>query len=127
MGIFGFFKKSNLGSGSKLEVKETEAETDSSKKKTFLIRYAFVHRDPSNKDFKNKSCYKFKFSDGSEISECAVCQRVMGLDKFWSRTEIETLSRRLGYSVFENPGGAVDSSGNPICGCKWESQIVSKK
>jgi 5-keto 4-deoxyuronate isomerase len=54
----------------------------------------------------------------------------MGLDKFWSRTEIETLSRRLGYSVFDRGGGwwtMPNGIHSPSCRHRWVSKVVVKK
>lgn len=67
-----------------------------------------------------------KFSDGSE-NDCSLCRKIMELDRFYTRAEIEQISQRLGYSVFDRVGGALDENGNPNCACKWESSVVSKK
>lgn len=89
-------------------------------KKTFLIRYAYEWKPEvpySQRDTKNHPSRPF-------------CERVMGLDKFWTRTEIETLSRRLGYSVFDRGGGwwtMPNGIHSPSCRHRWVSKIVVKK
>jgi hypothetical protein len=42
----------------------------------------------------------------------------------YKRSEIETMSLELGYSVFDNVGNTVDKEGNCNCSCRWRS-IVS--
>jgi hypothetical protein len=54
----------------------------------------------------------------------------MSLDKLYSRSEIEQISARLGYSVFDRRGGWwTEPSGehSPSCRHIWQSQIVVKK
>ena len=47
------------------------------------------------------------------------------MDKLWSRTEIESMSRRLGYSVFDRGGGWWGNSKS--CRHDWVSNVVMKK
>jgi len=58
------------------------------------------------------------------------CARLMSMDKLWSRSEIETMSRRLGYSVFDRGGGwwtQPDGSRSKKCRHDWVSNVVMKK
>jgi DNA-binding Lrp family transcriptional regulator len=58
------------------------------------------------------------------------CARLMQMDKLWSRTEIESMSRRLGYSVFDRGGGwwtQPDGSRSKSCRHDWVSNVVMKK
>jgi DNA-binding Lrp family transcriptional regulator len=60
----------------------------------------------------------------------AFCARLLELDKLWSRAEIETMSRRMGYSVWDRRGGWwTKSSGehSPSCRHKWVKNIVMRK
>ena len=89
-------------------------------KRTFLIRYAY--------EWKPEVPYGER--DSNAHPSRPFCQRVMGLDKFWSRTEIETLSRRLGYSVFDRGGGwwtMPSGIHSPSCRHRWVSKVVVKK
>jgi len=52
------------------------------------------------------------------------------LDKLWSRAEIETMSRRMGYSVWDRKGGwytEPDGFRSKECRHRWVRQIVMKK
>ena len=53
------------------------------------------------------------------------CKKLMSLKKLYSRAEIEQLSNRLGYSVFDRGGGWWGSS--PSCRHRWVSKVVVKK
>jgi hypothetical protein len=53
------------------------------------------------------------------------CIKMIGLNRFYSRAEIEKISLRLGYSVFDRKGGWWGSS--PECRHLWRSSIVVKK
>jgi hypothetical protein len=52
------------------------------------------------------------------------CRRMIHLDRLYSRAEIEKISLRLGYSVFDRKGGWWGSS--PECRHLWKSNIVVK-
>lgn len=53
------------------------------------------------------------------------CRRLIGEDRLWTRKAIETLSARLGYSVFDRGGGWWGDS--PSCRHYWASNVVVKK
>ena len=53
------------------------------------------------------------------------CRRLIAMNKLWSRSEIETMSRRMGYSVFDRGGGWWGKSKS--CRHEWESVIVMQK
>ncbi|MFO0089451.1 MAG: winged helix-turn-helix transcriptional regulator [bacterium] len=58
------------------------------------------------------------------------CARLMAMDKLWSRSEIESMSRRLGYSVFDRGGGwwtQPDGTRSKSCRHDWISNVVMKK
>jgi len=89
-------------------------------KRTFLIRYAYEWKPEVQYDERNTKSHPSR----------AFCQKVMGLDKFWSRAEIEQLSRRLGYSVFDRAGGwwtMPNGIHSPSCRHQWVSKVVVKK
>ncbi len=53
------------------------------------------------------------------------CRKLISLDKLYSRADIENISARLGYSVFDRGGGWWGDS--PSCRHTWMSNIVIKK
>jgi DNA-binding Lrp family transcriptional regulator len=58
------------------------------------------------------------------------CARLMELDRLYSRADIETMSRRMGYSVWDRRGGWwTKSSGERSVSCRhnWVQNIVMKK
>jgi len=58
------------------------------------------------------------------------CARLLEMDKLWSRSEIETMSRRMGYSVWDRRGGwwtMPNGDHSKSCRHNWVSNIVMKK
>ena len=57
------------------------------------------------------------------------CVKMIGLDRLYTRKEIQTISQKLGYSVFNRAGGFWNNNGTiePHCRHEWRSQIVIKK
>lgn len=53
------------------------------------------------------------------------CIRMLNLNRLYSRAEIEQISARLGYSVFDRKGGFWGH--RPECRHRWVSHIVVKK
>jgi DNA-binding Lrp family transcriptional regulator len=53
------------------------------------------------------------------------CIKMIGLNRLYSRAEIEQISSRLGYSVFDRKGGWWGDS--PECRHRWESHILVQK
>lgn len=88
--------------------------------KTFMMRYSYEWRNEIPVGQRNTSAHPSR----------PFCARLMQLDKLYSRAEIETISGRLGYSVFDRRGGWwTEPSGehSPSCRHIWQSQIVVKK
>jgi hypothetical protein len=114
------YLKINTKTGLPTLLKPLSEIIDKPIKRTFLIRYAY--------EWKPEVSYGER--DSNAHPSRPFCQRVMGLDKFWSRTEIETLSRRLGYSVFDRGGGwwtMPNGIHSPSCRHRWVSKVVVKK
>jgi len=69
--------------------------------------------------------------DGPEDSRNRpFCAKMMQLNRFYSRKDIEKISERLGYSVFDRRGGFwrhKDGLITPYCRHRWQSNIVVKK
>lgn len=60
----------------------------------------------------------------------AFCQRMLKLNRLYSRSDIEQISERLGYSVWDRRGGwftQPDGNHRPYCRHRWVSNIVLRK
>ena len=59
------------------------------------------------------------------------CERLIRLDKIYSRAEIQQISQRLGYSVWQRRGGFYTNPRTgvttPYCRHRWVEQVVIKK
>jgi len=53
------------------------------------------------------------------------CRRMIALNRIYSRSDIEKISTRLGYSVWDRKGGWWGK--NPECRHRWVSHVVVKK
>lgn len=87
-----------------------ELEGKKSKVTKLFIRYSYVGpRDNRNRRF----CIKML-----ELSE----------KKTWSRSDIEQISERLGYSVWDRRGGWYNINGEsrPYCRHRWQSKLMRK-
>jgi biotin operon repressor len=82
---------------------------------TFEVRYAYDWKPiiPSSQ------------RDTPEHPSRNFCRKLIAENKLWTRQAIETLSARLGYSVFDRGGGWWGDSFS--CRHRWESQVVVKK
>ena len=83
----------------------------------FLIRYSYE--------------WKAGFSDKDKATSRPFCIEMMKANKMYSRAEIEQLSARLGYSVWDRKGGWYTKPGTNIhlesCRHEWKSNIVTRK
>lgn len=57
------------------------------------------------------------------------CVKLMAMDKLWSRADIEQISARLGYNVFDRLGGYWNNNGTIEYHCRheWGANVVVKK
>lgn len=85
------------------EVKPTTTE--------MLIRYSYE--------------WKAGFNDSDLVTSRPFCVHLVKADKLYSRSEIETMSARLGYSVWDRGGGWYGSS--PSCRHEWKTNVVTRK
>ena len=89
-------------------------------KTTFLVRYEYSwdYLRTDSKDRNMKTSRPF-------------CQRLMQLNKVYTRGEIEQISARLGYDVFARAGGwwTIPDTGihSPKCRHTWNAVVVIKK
>jgi DNA-binding Lrp family transcriptional regulator len=83
----------------------------------FLIRYSYE--------------WKKGFSDANEITSRPFCKYLMSANKMYSRSEIEQMSARLGYSVWDRRGGWYTkpntNTHSPSCRHQWVSNVVTRK
>jgi hypothetical protein len=113
MNIFNIFRK-----------KHPETEVTS-----FEIRYELVLKDNIDEHSKKnaiRSCSDKKVVEDELDKECRVCLKLLDEKKYWTRKGIEMLSQKLGYSVYDNPGGGCDENGYPVCACEWKQVTIIK-
>ena len=88
--------------------------------KTYMMRYSYEWRNEIPAGQRNTSAHPSR----------PFCARLMELNRLYSRSEIETISARVGFSVFDRRGGWwTEPNGvhSPSCRHIWQSQIVVKK
>jgi DNA-binding Lrp family transcriptional regulator len=89
-------------------------------KTSFLVRYSYEWKSIVPTSERNTSAHPSR----------PFCAKLMQLDRLYSRSEIESISRRLGYSVFDRGGGWWNMGGgvnSPSCRHQWVSKVVIKK
>lgn len=87
---------------------------------SFMVRYSYEWRTdvPSSE------------RDTSDHPSRYFCARLLELNRLYSRSEIESISARVGYSVFDRKGGwwtMPNGSASPSCRHRWFAQTVIKK
>jgi len=93
--------------------------------------------EPTRTTFEIRYSYEWKPEvpvgqrDTAEHPSRPFCKKLMSLDRFYTRREIETLSQRLGYSVFDRGGGwwgqGAGLPPSPSCRHEWRSNVVIRK
>ena len=87
---------------------------------SFVVRYSYQWRSDIPANERNSADHPSR----------VFCARLMQLDRLYSRAEIEALSARLGYSVFDRRGGwwtKPNGQASPSCRHRWFAQTVIKK
>ena len=87
---------------------------------SFLVRYSYEWKSIVPTDERNTKKHPSR----------PFCAKLMQLDRLYSRSEIESISRRLGYSVFDRGGGwwnMGNGVNSPSCRHQWVSKVVIKK
>jgi len=82
---------------------------------TFKVMYSYEWRTEVPSDERDTQAHPSR----------EFCRKLMSLEKLYSRSDIEQVSARLGYSVFDRGGGWWGDS--PSCRHTWMSNIVIKK
>jgi len=81
----------------------------------FMIRYSYEVRE----------------NEGPELLPTSrpFCVKMIGLDRFYSRQDIQSISSALGYNVFDRVGGYWNDNGTIKKHCRhfWKANIVVKK
>jgi hypothetical protein len=91
-------------------ISELQGKNPSKKVTEILIRYSYE----GPQDSRNR----------------AFCARLLKLNKFYSRSDIEQISMIMGYSVWDRRGGwftEPDGSHRPYCRHEWKANIVKRK
>lgn len=87
---------------------------------TFQVRYSYEW----------KSIVPINERNSTDHPSRQFCARLMQLDRLYTRAEIEAVSARLGYSVFDRRGGwwtMPNGEHSPSCRHSWLAQTVIKK
>ena len=91
----------------------------------FLIRYSY--------EWKPQFAVSSESKDITPLinSSRPFCKYLLKADKMYTRVEIESMSARLGYSVWDRAGGWWTKEGtnvhSPSCRHRWVSNIVTRK
>ena len=84
-------------------------------KTTYIMKYCIDWKSTLlDKNFENLACC----GKNKNPDETGLCNRLMELNRYYTRAEIETISLRLGYSVFDNIGNTEK------CCCYWKQEMV---
>lgn len=88
-----------------------------------------IKAPPPGKINPAKISIKYSYEGPQDSRNRPFCAKMMQLDRLYSRAEIERISERLGYSVFDRRGGFWNKNGTvlPHCRHRWQSNIVIKK
>lgn len=87
---------------------------------SFMVRYSYEWRSDIPSSERDTTAHPSR----------VFCRRIMQLDRLYSRAEIETISARLGYSVFDRRGGwwtKPNGQHSPSCRHIFYAQTVIKK
>jgi hypothetical protein len=91
----------------------------------FLIRYSYEWKPQFSVSSENK--------DNTPLinNSRPFCKNLLKANKMYTRSEIELMSARLGYSVWDRAGGWWTKKGtdinSPSCRHRWVSNIVTRK
>jgi hypothetical protein len=85
-----------------------------------------------NKSTKTEVLLRYTYSGPEDSKNRPFCAKMLQLakTKLWSRADIESISERLGYSVWDRRGGwFTEPNGNhrPYCRHRWQVKIVTRK
>lgn len=82
--------------------------------------------EPPNGEIETTEIYiKYSYEGPKDDRNRPFCRKLLDLERLYSRREIETISQRLGYSVWDRRGGWWGDK--PYCRHRWVSHVVVKK
>jgi hypothetical protein len=84
--------------------------------------------DKKPKTYEQKIMYSYEGPQDSRNRD--FCRRLLTMNKFFSRSDIETMSARLGYSVWDRRGGwwtKPTGEHSPSCRHRWVQNFVIRK
>ena len=117
-----------------LKVKETKVGTDIIIERELTAPISELQgKKPKVTEIMIRYSYDWRagFSDKDYDSSRPFCQRLMDLDKFYSRSDIEQISMIMGYSVWDRCGGWYTVPGTTKheyhCRHEWKANVVTKK
>jgi hypothetical protein len=73
---------------------------------------------------------RYSYEGPQDDRNRSFCARLLELNKIYSRVDIETISKRLGYSVWDRRGGwftLPNGEHRPFCRHTWKANIVIRK
>jgi DNA-binding Lrp family transcriptional regulator len=88
---------------------------------------------PETADIFIRYSYEVKPGVGPELlpgnRSRAFCRKLIELDRLYTRAEIESISQRVGFSVWDRKGGFWNDGGDilPECRHRWVANIIVKK
>jgi hypothetical protein len=112
--LFGKINTNDIES--KIENFSNKPSENENREISFSMKY-WIDWKPETKEkdwSKTSCCYE---EEGGERYKL-LCKRLYDLDRLYTRAEIESISLKLGYSVFDSPGGSDD------CCCYWNSKVI---
>jgi DNA-binding Lrp family transcriptional regulator len=84
--------------------------------------------DKKPRTYEQKIMYSYEGPQDSRNRD--FCRRLLTMNKFFSRSDIETMSARLGYSVWDRRGGwwtKPSGEHSPSCRHRWVQNFVIRK
>jgi DNA-binding Lrp family transcriptional regulator len=93
--------------------------------KDILLKDIKINKKPASNIF-----IKYSYEGPKDDRNRPFCRKLLDLNRLYSRADIERISERLGYSVFDRRGGFwrhPDGEITPWCRHIWKSNIVIQK
>ena len=95
-----------------------------------IFERSINNRPPGYKPTTTDILLRYSYEGPEDDRNRPFCAKLMGMKKIYSRSDIERISERLGYSVWDRRGGwftQADGTARPSCRHKWFALTVIKK
>ena len=95
-----------------------------------IFERSINNRPPGYKPTTTDILLRYSYEGPEDERNRPFCAKLMGMKKLYSRSDIERISERLGYSVWDRRGGwltQADGTARPSCRHKWFALTVIKK